>query len=98
VEGVVGAERPRPGLRSTRWRVWPARRAGAAAAGAVRSSVRDGGWRAGARGGGPTTRVVVGAVGVEVEGVVGTEVGGDVGALISLLLWSLLLAAPIVLH
>ena len=43
-------------------------------------------------------RAVVGAVGVEVEGVVGTEVGGDVGALISLLLWSLLLAAPIVLH
>jgi len=43
-------------------------------------------------------RGVVGAVGVEVEGVVGTEVGGDVGALISLLLWSLLLAAPIVLH
>jgi len=52
----------------------------------------------GARGGGPTTRAVVGAVGVEVEGVVGTKVGGDVGALISLLLWSLLLAGPIVLH
>jgi len=34
----------------------------------------------GARGGGPTTRAVVGAVGIEVEGVVGTEVGGDVGA------------------
>ena len=41
---------------------------------------------------------VVGAVNVEVEGIVGTKVGGDVGALISLLLWSLLLAAPIVLH
>ena len=64
----------------------------------MRSSARGGGWRAGARGGGPTTRAVVGAVGVEVEGVVGTEVGGDVGALISLLLWSLLLAGPIVLH
>jgi len=69
-----------------------------AQSGPARSSARGGGWRAGARGGGPTTRAVVGAVSVEVEGVVGTEVGGDVGALISLLLWSLLLAAPIVLH
>ena len=50
------------------------------AVGAARSSAHDGGWRAGAHGGGPTTRAVVGAVGVEVEGVVGTEVGGDVGA------------------
>jgi len=90
VEGVVGVERPLGrGCGQRAGGCGPRVRPGRAAAGAARSS---------ARGGGPTTRAVVGAVGVEVEGVVGTEVGGDVGALISLLLWSLLLAALIVLH